>query len=102
MSDAPTHIRAHREEGVLELEWPDGTVDRLPFRFVRGRCPCAGCVDEMTGRRIVGVQDVPEDVQPTGMRMTGHYAVKITWNDGHDTGLYTWERLAEIGRERRA
>lgn len=99
MALIPVNIRALRDNGTLEVHWPDGSVHRVPFRFLRGRCPCAHCVDELTGRRIVDFDAVPAGIQPTGMEFTGNYALKITWNDGHSTGLYTWDYLAQIGRE---
>ncbi len=95
----PSTIRAHRETRRLELEWPDGVRALLPFRFVRGRCPCAGCVDENTGIRQVDVDDVAEDVAPVSMTFSGNYALKIFWSDGHDTGLYTWDWLRTIAGE---
>jgi len=54
-------------------------------------------VDEMTGRRILDPATLPQDVQPVEMTLTGNYAVKFRWSDGHDTGLYTWERLRDLG-----
>ena len=95
----PESIRAVQDERQLEIGWPDGRVDRLPYRLLRGRCPCAACVDEFTGRRMVDVADVPEQIQPVRLEYAGNYALKIAWNDGHDTGLYTWEYLADLGRE---
>ena len=95
----PESIRAVQDERRFEIGWPEGRVDRLPFRFLRGRCPCAACVDEFTGRRIVDVADVAEQIRPTRVDYAGNYAIKITWNDRHDTGLYTWDYLARLGRE---
>lgn len=95
----PTSIRAHREQRVLELQWPTGPAARLPFRFLRGRCPCAGCVDENTGIRQVDVEDVPEEVAPQNLAFSGNYALKIQWSDGHDTGLYTFDWLRKLTDE---
>ena len=99
MSLAPKHIRARQQEGLFEVEWPQGPVDRLPYRFLRGRCPCAACVDEMTGERIVDVENVPETVRPAALDYAGNYALKIRWDDGHDTGLYTWDYLRKLADE---
>jgi DUF971 family protein len=93
---APTHIRALTDRGELELQWPDGGTNRLPFRLLREECPCAACVDENTGRRILNVAAIPHDIRPTGMSFTGNYALKIAWSDGHNTGLYTWDHLAKL------
>jgi DUF971 family protein len=91
----PKHIRALRDEGVLEVEWPDGTV-RYPFKLLREECRCALCVDENTGRRILDPADVPESIRPTNAGFSGNYALKIAWSDGHNTGLYTWDHLREL------
>ena len=92
----PTNIRALRDDRELELQWPDGTLHRLPFRFLRGRCPCAVCVDENTGVRIIDVDAIPADINPVELSFAGNYALKIKWSDRHDTGLFTWDYLAEL------
>ena len=51
------------------------------------------CVDEVSGIRVVDVEDVPIAIAPTNVQFSGNYAIKITWNDRHDTGLFTWEYL---------
>ena len=98
MAEAPANIRALRDEKILQVEWPGGRVDRVPFRFLRGRCPCAACVDENTGIRVVDVDAIPVNISLTNASFAGNYALRISWSDGHDTGLYTWDYLAEIGR----
>src|SRR5262249_45269279 len=94
----PTKIRAHRETGRLELEWAGSPPVGVPFPLVRARCPCASCVDENTGIRLLDPATIPPDIQPTGMSFTGNYALKIAWSDGHSTGLYTWDLLAELAQ----
>jgi DUF971 family protein len=97
-TDAPKSIKAFREERVLEVGWNDGTVHRIPFKTLRGECPCAGCVDELTGIRTLDIAAIPVDIAPIAIELCGNYALRIDWNDGHSTGLYTWQRLAEIGK----
>ena len=97
MADAPTNIRALQAEQVLELTWPDGRVDRLPYRRVRGQCPCAVCVDEKTGARQYDESNVPQDIRLEGMEQVGSYAVRPSWNDGHSSGLFTWELFQNLG-----
>lgn len=89
-----------KESAELELRWADGSTHRLPFRFVRENCPCAMCVDENTGRRILDVDSLPDDIAPVGVEFVGNYALKITWSDGHATGLFTWDHLSRLcGRD---
>lgn len=96
-NESPKSIKAYREQGVLEIGWNDGTVRRIPFKTLRSECPCAGCVDELTGIRILDVDAIPADIAPTHIELCGNYALRVDWSDGHSTGLYTWQRLAEIG-----
>ena len=98
MTAPPLSIKSRQQEGVLELQWSHGTY-RLPFRFLRGRCPCASCVKEVTGVRMVDVEDVPLAVAPTNIQFSGNYAIKISWNDRHDTGLFTWEYLELLSND---
>lgn len=94
----PTHLRARRDEGLFEFEWGDGIVYRVPFKRLRVECPCATCVNEITGERMLDPATIPETIAPVKMGYTGNYALKIEWTDGHSTGLYTWDFLAEIAR----
>lgn len=98
MTAPPLSIKSRQQECVLELQWSHGTY-RLPFRFLRGRCPCASCVNEVTGVRMVDVEDVPLAVAPTNIQFSGNYAIKISWNDRHDTGLFTWEYLELLSKD---
>jgi len=94
----PTQIRALRDAGTLSLGWSDGTHFELPFKYVRGECPCAACIDEFTGARILDLDTIPETIIPEQLAMSGNYALKISWSDGHSTGLYTWEHLYQISK----
>jgi DUF971 family protein len=96
MSDPPTHIRAHQAEQVLELVWEDTSPTRLPYRQLRAECPCAACHDEWTGQRTIDPASIRPDLQIEGLEAVGNYAVRIAWNDGHSSGLYTWETLRRL------
>ncbi|QDT66097.1 DUF971 domain-containing protein [Calycomorphotria hydatis] len=99
MSASPIDIRALRDESRFEFVWPGGETTTLPFRFLRGRCPCANCVSENTGERLVGPEDVPADIAPVSLDTAGNYALKIGWSDNHDTGLFTWTYLKQLAHE---
>lgn len=92
----PKGIRAIRADRVIEITWPDGRVVRFPNKTLRASCACAGCVDEMTGRRTLNIAAIPDDIAVVSMSPVGNYALKIVWSDGHDTGLFTWEKLAAL------
>ena len=93
MRDAPTGIELRRAEGRLEITWSGETPRRHGVRQLRCECGCAGCVDEMTGIRTLDVNAVPEDITITDMQLVGNYAVRFVFSDGHNTGIYTWDRL---------
>lgn len=99
MAGPPLNIRALKSEKKLELVWDETKSIKLPFQFLRGRCPCANCVNEITGKRMVGPEDVDPDVSPEQLGFSGNYALTIKWSDGHHTGLFTWDYLAELTAE---
>jgi len=96
MVHPPEQIKALRNEGVLEVLWAPGRLRRYPFKFLRCECPCAACVNEFTGERILNPETIPETIVPTGVSFSGNYALKIQWADGHNTGIYTWEQLQKL------
>ena len=94
----PTEIGRSGKHDVL-MHWNDGRKTVFPARFLRLACPCAGCIEEMTGKKILDVRSVPMDVHPLSIKPVGRYAIQIRWSDMHDTGLYTWERLYTLSHE---
>ncbi len=94
----PTALRLKSAEKVLEIDFDDGTSFALPAEFLRVESPSAevrghgpGQKQLVAGRRHVGIMNV----QPVG-----NYAVRIVFDDLHDTGLYSWSYLHELGRNR--
>lgn len=94
--EAPTNINNLGDEGCLQVVWPDGRDVRFPFRDLRNACQCAHCVHELTGQKLVRLADIPVDIHIQSMDLVGAYALRIRWSDGHDTGLFTWDRLKEL------
>ncbi len=80
----------------LMIRWGDGVVATYIPRYLRLLCPCAGCVDEMSGVRTLRPEHVAQDVYPTAIHYVGKYALQFVWSDRHDTGFFTWEYLREI------
>ena len=92
---APTALTLHQASRVLEVGFDDGSVFRLPFELLRVYSPSAevqghGPGQEVlqTGKREVGIVDL----QPVG-----HYAVQPRFSDGHDSGIYSWDYLYQLG-----
>jgi DUF971 family protein len=80
-------------EGALRILWPGGPEVTVPALRMRDACPCAGCVEEGTGRKILDAATIPADIHPEEILPVGSYAVQIRWSDGHSTGIYSWETL---------
>ena len=92
----PARIERLPSERALLVAWQDGCERRLNLVALRGQCRCARCVDEITGERIVDLEGIDPEVSISAMQLAGNYALKITWSDGHDSGLYTWPHLREL------
>ena len=89
----PAEIAPNADATRLRIVWKDGEFSEYAPRDLRIWCPCAGCVDEMTGKRILDPDMVAEDVHPLSIHYVGRYALKFVWSDGHDTGIYPFEYL---------
>ncbi len=96
MNDAPADITLNRAERLLEVCWRDETPRHYTVRQLRCACACANCVDERTGARILDFESVADDVGITHMELVGNYALKFVFSDGHDTGIYSWDRLYDL------
>ncbi len=84
--------------GKLAIAWDDGVRTEIAFRDLRLGCPCAGCVEEWSGRRTLDPASVPDDVHPTSVEPVGNYALSIVWSDGHSTGIYAWATLRALAQ----
>ena len=89
----PSDIKLHKKSRTLELVYPDGTYE-LTAEFLRVHSPSAevrghGVGNEVlqTGKQFVGIK---------GVQPSGNYAIKIIFDDGHDSGLYTWDYLRNL------
>jgi len=89
----PRDIGPTEDGAALRILWEDEHESvYLPFDL-RMSCPCAGCVDEMSGRRTLTEAMISPDVYPTAIEYVGRCALKFVWSDGHDTGLYAYDLL---------
>ncbi|MDH4224872.1 MAG: DUF971 domain-containing protein [Deltaproteobacteria bacterium] len=80
----------------LTIEWQDGSVSRLPFFALRDGCPCAACVDEVTGKKTLDPASIPKDIHIIRAEYVGNYALRIHWSDHHNTGIYTFRMLRQM------
>jgi DUF971 family protein len=84
------------EQGELRFVWPGGKETVVAPFALRDACPCAGCVEEGTGRKILDPSTIPADIRVKEIESVGNYAVKVQWSDGHSTGIYSWSFLRGV------
>ena len=84
------------DDTTLRITFADGLAKTFPVRFLRLKCPCAHCVDEMTGKLLLNTAQVPPQVHPTNIETVGRYAPRIHWSDSHNTGIYTFNMLRTL------
>lgn len=98
--DAPRTIRLHRQTRELEVTWADGSGERLPCEYLRVFSPSA----ELRGHGLAEPMLIggKREVNIARIEPVGRYAVRLVFDDGHDTGLYTWELLRELIAQREA
>ena len=92
---APKNIKQINET-TLGISWNDGHESEYPVKVLRENCPCANCIDEWSGKKLIEPGSIPESIRPINLKAVGLYAIQFYWNDGHDTGLYTHELLRQL------
>ena len=96
----PTEIKLHQKSRVLEITFSNGKKFELPFELLRVYSPSAEVRGHGPGQEVL--QTGKKDVDITKLEPVGSYAVQPTFSDGHDTGIYSWEYLYELGANREA
>ncbi len=91
----PTEIKLHKQSKLLEVSFADGASFKLPFEFLRVYSPSAEVRGHGPGQETL--QTGKRDVDITGVEAVGNYAIKPVFSDGHDTGIYSWDLLHDLG-----
>jgi DUF971 family protein len=94
----PTSLKLRTRSRVLEVVFDDGAQFELPFEYLRVYSPSAEVRGHGPGQETLQIGK--HEVGVTKIEPVGAYAVRLVFDDGHDTGLYTWAYLYELGRER--
>ena len=93
----PESVNLHRQSAVLEIHWRSGERHRLPAEYLRVYSPSA----EVRGHGGEGqerLQTGKREVRITGLKQVGNYALRLSFDDGHNSGIYSWDYLADLGR----
>lgn len=97
----PSGVTLNRQTHALDISWIDGHISVYPLDALREACPCALC---RGGHEFMGAQFDPNLIelkpvrasQARDIQLVGNYAVQLFWQDGHSSGIYTWEYLRRI------
>jgi len=99
MAPTPKKIKLAAGNDTVAIEWSDGHSSVYPYRYLRGKCPCATCADkppdlDSAGSPfpILGVKPL----KPESAELVGRYALQIHWSDNHSSGIYSFHYLREI------
>ncbi|OGW90204.1 MAG: hypothetical protein A3A73_04780 [Omnitrophica bacterium RIFCSPLOWO2_01_FULL_50_24] len=84
------------DQDTLAIRWLDRHESTYASRFLRSKCQCAVCVDELSGETRLRPGSVAEDIQPRELESVGRYGLRIHWSDGHKTGIYSFDFLRTI------
>jgi len=96
----PTEINLHQKSRVLEIAFEDGARFSLPYEYLRVYSPSAEVQGHGPGQGVLQIGK--EDVTITGVEPVGNYAIQPHFDDGHDTGIYSWETLYALGKDQQA
>jgi len=83
----------------VSIKWSDDTETGFSAATLRQSCPCATCVNEWTGEKILKDESVPEDISFSTISIVGRYALNFHFSDGHDTGIFSFQYLHKLPRK---
>ena len=103
----PKSVKVNLTSGAgMDIEWADGHISHYNFAYLRDACPCAMCEEDRSksGRRPGDPPVTPPGqlvifkptAKPLSAEGVGKYAIKFSWNDNHDLGIYSWKFLREV------
>ncbi len=94
--DKNTTPQYEYDDENITFIWPDGVKSVVSNMDLRADCGCAVCVDEYTGEKLLNRKDIRKDIKPTEITPLGNYALKIVWNDGHNSGIYPYKQIRAL------
>lgn len=91
----PKEIK-HEDDFNVSITWGDDRRCHYCAVDLRRACPCAQCVDEWTGKRVLKAGSISETIEIRDISIVGRYALNFRWSDGHETGIYSFRYLREL------
>ena len=83
-------------DSEISIKWSDDVETKYKAAELRRTCPCAGCVNEWTGEKILKAESVADNINFSHISIVGRYALNFHFSDGHDTGIYSFKYLREL------
>ena len=93
----PTEIKLHQVSAILEVHFDDGSIFEMPCEYLRVYTQSAEAVGHGAGQETLQIGK--QDVTITDVRPVGNYAIALTFSDGHNSGIYSWDLLYKLGSE---
>jgi DUF971 family protein len=96
--NTPLFVRQiwQKDNYTFSIEWNDGHTQDFRLCDLQRNCPCAHCTDEMTGKRLVNPNNVPDHVKAIVIRSIGRYGLRIQYTSGCSMGIYSFDRLRKM------
>ncbi len=91
----PREIR-QQSDVQLQITWADNRICRYTAAKLRRACPCAQCVNEWTGERVLQPETISDLLTIQDLNVVGRYALNFRWSDGHETGIYSFRYLRDL------
>ncbi len=91
----PTQI-IEENDSEISIKWSDEKETSYNAPNLRRNCPCASCVNEWTGEKILKTESISDDLNFTHTTIVGRYALNFHFSDGHDTGIFSFNYLREL------
>ena len=91
----PREIKQQGDD-TLRITWADERICQYNAAALRRACPCAQCVNEWTGERMLRPDTISNELQIADLSLVGRYAINFRWSDGHETGIYSFRYLREL------
>ncbi len=91
----PTHI-VEESDSALSITWSNEMDSKYNAAQLRKACPCASCVNEWTGEKVLKNENVADDISFASISIVGRYALNFQFSDGHNTGIYSFNYLRQL------
>jgi DUF971 family protein len=90
------------DESTVSIKWSDDSTTAFTASELRRDCPCASCVNEWTGEKMLDNRNIPDDLTFTSTSIVGRYALNFHFSDGHDSGIFSFKYLYDLGKRQSA